>query len=103
LEGRVWLASSEDHTDVPLACGAEDVVIGGGVGKPAALFLAIELVEHLIVASASLLRWSSRMGIEHFVDFQTISVGMAIGGRAGRARLVRRWGSSIIMTRAMMR
>jgi len=86
----------------PSLCGAEDVVIGRSVGKPAALFLAIELVKHFIVASASLLRWSSSMSIEHFVNFQPVSVAMAIDGRAGRARLMRRWGSSVIMTWTMM-
>jgi hypothetical protein len=68
----------------------------------AVLFLAIELAKHLVVATPALLRWIWVSGVvtEHFVNLHTAS---AIRGRTGRARLVRGWGSSIVVNRSVMR
>ena len=58
------------------------------------LFLAIELIEHLIVAPASLLGMCSIVITEHLVNLHTAPT---ICRRACRARLIWRWGPSVVM------
>jgi len=70
------------------------------VNKQAALVSAIELVEHLIVAPASLLRWCSGGVTKHLMHAHTTS---AISRRTCGARLIRRRGSSIVMIWTVMR